>query len=371
MKKILILLIVLSGLFVFQSCDEFETDPVIQYIGSPNLKVNASSSMLLSQEAADENAAELTWTKANFGYRAAINYTVELAVAGTNFANLLELSTSKVSMFNITIGKLNDALIMMELDPDVKTGLELRVKAFVSNNTQPQYSNVFAFDAIPYSVKLPPIYLLGGGTDPGWDNANALPAPYMSPGVYGIVAHLKADDAMKFIHTLGAWAPQWGTDADGTNTSGNLVYRPDEATADPASIPTPAVEGDYRVVADITNLTYVVYPIPDVVYLVGGATDAGWTPENGVPFTKDGVGKYSLTTNLSVGNGGMKIMASNSGAWAPQWGATEGAAAVFGKLVYRAGDADPDPPQIPEQSTAGSYKIEIDFTENTYKITKQ
>jgi len=370
MKKIISILIVLAGLFAFHSCEEFETDPVIQYKGAPNLSVNASSSILLSEETADQTVISMSWSTADFGYHGAVNYTVELALAGTDFADLLELTTTSSLRYNLTGSELNSFLTMMELAPDISADLELRLKAFVSDNTNPQYSSVFAFSAIPYSVKLPPIYLLGDATDPGWDNQNALPAPYMSPGVYGIVAHLKANAYLKFIKTLGAWAPQWGTDENGTSTGGNLVYRPDETVTDPPAIPSPDVEGDYRVVADITNLTYVVYPIPEVVYLVGGATTVGWDAANAIPFTKDAVGQYSLTTDLSTGNGGMKILAYQ-GAWAPQWGAPDGSSPQFGKLLYRATEADSDPPQIPEPTVSGTYKIEVDFTENTYKITKQ
>ncbi|MBN1819877.1 MAG: SusE domain-containing protein [Prolixibacteraceae bacterium] len=370
MKKIIILFIALIGLFTFHSCEEFETEPVIKYLGVPNLSYTGSSSMLLSQETANDVAFSLSWSTADFGYYAAVNYSVQLGIAGTSFGTVRELSTTSALNYSITVGGLNDVLTMLEQTPDAPVDLELRLKCFVSDNTEPQYSKVISFTAVPYSVKLPPIYLLGDATDPGWDNVNALPAPYMSPGVYGIVAHLKAGAYIKFIKTLGAWAPQWGTDANGTNTGGNLVYRPDEATADPPAIPSPDVEGDYRVVANIDNLTYVVYPIPDVVYLVGGATTVGWDAANAIAFTKDGVGKYSLTTELSVGNGGMKILASQ-GAWAPQWGAPDGSSPVFGKLVYRATEANPDPPQIPEPSIAGTYKIVVDFTENTYTMTKQ
>jgi starch-binding outer membrane protein SusE/F len=370
MKKIGILLIVFMGLFAIQSCEEFETQPSIKYRGGPTLTVTGSASMFLSQETAGETVLGMVWSVADFGYFGAVNYTVELAKAGSGFSDPYELTTINGLRYSLTGGALNDMLIMMECSPDVNAAMELRVKAFVSENAEPQYSDVFAFTAVPYSVKLPPIYLLGDATDPGWDNANALPAPYMSPGVYALVAHLKANAYIKFIKTLGAWAPQWGTDDAGTPTEGNLVYRPDETVADPPAIPSPAVEGDYRVIADINNLTYTVYPIPDVVYIVGGATTIGWDAASALAFTKDGVGLYSLTTDLAPGNGGMKILA-NQGAWAPQWGAAENAGPTYGKLAYRATEADSDPAEIPEPATAGTYTIEIDFTENIYKITKQ
>jgi hypothetical protein len=372
MKKIIIIL--LSFGIVFSSCiyKNEEGDPVIGVYKAPVLTSTPNGgSYLLSQENADQTLFSFSWTESDFGFPAGISYSVEIDVAGNSFADPTNIVTTSDLTYNLTVGKLNNLTILMELPSGVKTPLEIRVKASVSDYAKPVFSNIMAFEAIPYSMKLPPIYLLGDATDAGWDNANALPAPYMSPGLYGITAHLTTGKNLKFIQVLKQWAPQWGTDASGTSTGGKLVYRPDEAATDPRSIPSPSVEGDYRIEANIVNLNYVIYPIPDVVYLVGGATSIGWTPTSGLAFTKDGVGKYSLVTTLATGKGGMKIMASNSGAWAPQWGTNSTGSNLFGTLVYRAADSNPDPAEIPAPDAAGTYKIEVDFTAFTYKITKQ
>lgn len=372
MKKINFILSIIIILFVLISCEQEDYEPVINYGNGPVLTSSVNSgTFLLTEEEAENTLFSFTWTEADFGFQAAISYAVQMADAGSNFAKPIDLVTTSNLNYVVKVGSLNNLLLVKEYAAGAQSAFEIRVKASVSEYANALYSETLTFDIIPYSVKLPPIYLLGSGTTPGWDNANALPAPYWSPGVYGIAAHLKANEWIKFIHTLGAWAPQWGTDANGTKTGGNLVYRPDEATADPSAIPSPATEGDYIVVADIENLTYKVYPLPETVYLVGGATSIGWTPTNGIAFIKDDIGKYSLTTQLSAGNGGMKVMAGNSGAWAPQWGSDGAGTSLFGKLSYRPGDSAPDPAEIPAPEVAGTYKIELDFSENTYKVTKQ
>ncbi len=354
------------------SCTQEEFDPVIKYGDGPVLSSTPNGgSYLLTEEEAGNTLFTYNWTVADYGFPAAITYTLQLDKTGNNFSKPTEIVTTSDLTYNLTVGKLNSILTMLQYPSGVKVSLEVRVKSSVSANADTLLSGVSTFEVIPYSTKLPPIYLLGDATDPGWDNANALPAPYMSPGLYGITAHLKASKYIKFIQTLKQWAPQWGTNSSGTSSGGTLVYRPNENVTDPPAIPSPSVEGDYRVEADITNLTYVIYPVPDVVYLVGGATTIGWTPTSGLAFTKDAVGKYSLVTSLSTGNGGIKIMANNSGAWAPQWGTDDNGSNIFGKLVYRSDESKPDPKEIPAPEVAGTYKIEVDFTEFTYKITKQ
>jgi starch-binding outer membrane protein SusE/F len=371
MKRIQTIILAIAAITLIWSCTEDPRDPVIDYAGAPVITSTAPTGAITLTEANGNTVVlALTWNAADFGFQSATQYKIEMDVAGNNFAAPFELALTNKTNFDLTGKLLNNSLLAMEKPGDVPVNLQIRVVSTVSQYAENQISGALAFVAVPFEAKLPPIYLLGGGTDAGWDNTKALTMPYYRDGVYGIAATLKANDYWKMIRNLGAWAPQWGTDGTGTTESGKLAYRPDENTADPASIPTPAVAGDYWIVVDVKALTYKVYPLPQTIYLVGGATTAGWTPASGLPFTKNGVGKYSITTTLSASEG-FKIMATNSGAWAPQWGTDANGLSSRGKLAYRNSDADPDPAMVPAPTEAGNYKIEVDFTENTYKVTKQ
>lgn len=105
----------------------------------------------------------------------------------------------------------------------------------------------------------PELYLLGSATAAGWDNTLALPMAGTG-GEYTITATLTSgtDMFIKFIEVLGQWAPQYGTDADGTWASGNLVYRETEDEADPPAIPAPDADGDYLITVNTNDLTYTV-----------------------------------------------------------------------------------------------------------------
>lgn len=106
----------------------------------------------------------------------------------------------------------------------------------------------------------PELYLLGDGSLAGWDNTAALPLTGTG-GVYTITTELQgAGKFIKFIVTLGQWAPQYGTDGNGTSTGGNLVYRPDENTPDPPAIPCPDAVGSYVISVNTNDLTYTIAP---------------------------------------------------------------------------------------------------------------
>jgi hypothetical protein len=104
----------------------------------------------------------------------------------------------------------------------------------------------------------PELFMLGDGCTAGWVNTAALPMTGTA-GVYTLTTTLGgAGKVIKFITTLGQWAPMYGTDAAGTSTGGNLVYRATEGDPDPTSIPCPAAAGTFIVSVNTNTLTYTI-----------------------------------------------------------------------------------------------------------------
>ncbi|HAJ99126.1 MAG TPA: hypothetical protein DCM62_03800 [Bacteroidales bacterium] len=102
------------------------------------------------------------------------------------------------------------------------------------------------------------LFLLGGATTVGWDNANALPLTRVSPGIFRITTPLTAGGQIKFIETLGQWQPQWGTNAQGTATGGALLRNP-PGPGDPDGIPSPAVAGTYTIEVNLHTMRYRIF----------------------------------------------------------------------------------------------------------------
>ncbi len=110
-----------------------------------------------------------------------------------------------------------------------------------------------------------PIYLLGSGTEAGWNNNAALEMSYLGEGEFGILAYLRENgDMIKFISQLGQWTPQWGYGGSGDEWSGTLSYRPTESVPDPPPVMiTNLTPGEYLIFADTANLFYDIYSMDD------------------------------------------------------------------------------------------------------------
>lgn len=264
MKKIYLVLLSIFGLLFLFSCEDEEVRPILDTsaIVPPSITSPIDTIYVLQKDSADSVFCNFEWTavKTNLDNLAPANYTLQMDMSDSNFVNAVELSSSTDTSYQITIGSMNNTLLSMGLLADQEDTVEVRVKASVGEHVDDVYSKVLSLIVTPYSevVYVKPIYLLGDATSAGWDNNAALEMEYIGDGKFQIETTINSSGSMiKFISVLGQWAPQWGTDANGTCESGDLVYRETEAVPDPPAIPAP-VAGDYTIVADTANLTYQI-----------------------------------------------------------------------------------------------------------------
>lgn len=384
MKKIAFIIIALAGFGFFNSCEKATQDPVLDLSKSTaaTLTEPAANSELVFSEEIQDTVITFKWDPAvyNLGNLEKILYSLQFDFADSSFKNARELVSTNETSFDITVKSLNNTLINHGIVPEIPVNIEVRVVSRF--NTSSSYSvlssgnltlSVTTYDAAPTA---PPLYLIGDGTSIGWNNNNTtLQFAFDNDlKVYKIVATLSGGGKwIKAFEVPGQWAPQWGTDATGTSESGPLVYRPTEDVPDPPAIPTPADPGDYLIVFDLINKAYTVTPatIAQTMHIIGDATTAGWDNTQAVPMTKVSPGKFELVTTLNASaTEGFKFLV-NQGAWAPMYGTVVGAAFENGVLIYRPTEADPDPKSIPPPATTGSYKIEMDIVQMTYKVTPQ
>lgn len=366
------LTLLLAGVFLLQSCSDDKLEPVLSLKKAQEISNPASgSTYVLSAATSDDVFENISWSAAEYNLTnvGKTFYVLQMDVKGNSFADPFILATTNDLNKEFTVGDINGKLLLKGITPDVPTEFELRVSASVEQKSEPVYSEVVTITITPYSatVNVKPIYLLGDGSPVGWDNTAAIPFTYLDGGRYEIVTTLNgAGKYLKILSTLGAWAPQWGTDDTGTSASGPLVYRETEAVPDPPGIPTPDLVSQYKIIVDTALLTYEIFEYGDI-YLLGDATLAGWDNTLALPFTKVSEGKYTITTTLT-GSKAWKII-DERGAWAPQWGTDANGTADAGPLVYRPTESEPDPSAIPSPAADGSYRIDVDIVNLTYTVT--
>ena len=398
MKKIVILFLLTFGLLYFFSCEDDEVNgPTIDLSEAvPSTIINPAdgNNIVLLRDSADAVLASFEWTAAeyNMDNTANIKYSVML-----NYMDSSVLSTATVAQTfdlskDITHGEMNQKLMGLGMVADVEDTLQISVTSSISEATTDDdlTSDPITVYITPYSdiVDVKPIYLLGGATSVGWANpadttdpSAAIAAVYLpesgADSTFAVVDSLRpegvegSDGFIKFVRYRGIWAPQWGSDGEGTWESGNLVYRATDADPDPSPIPAPDVQDDYLIKVDIVNLTYEITETVQSLHIIGDATDAGWDNTLAIPMTKVAPGKYSLITTLSAdATEGFKFL-ENQGAWAPMYGQDGSGTFENGKLQYRPTEADPDPSSIPPPAESGTYLIEVDIAAGTYQVMPQ
>ena len=320
---------------------------------APTLTSNATSVSLASATASGE-AVRLNWTPADYGYQAAVNYTVQLDRKGGTFQAPVNLSAGTSTSLSVTGATLNENLLKLGLAPNTAGQFDVRVMSAIArpgndaNNMA--YSAVTTLTATPYLVTIsyPSIYVPGAYQ--GWapDKAPAL-ASVADNKVYEGYIYFSMPSEFKFTS-----AQNWNGTNYGAGAAGAL------STDGGAGNLSVAAPGYYLLKADANALTYSATRTDWA--LIGSATPNGWTADT--PLTYDpATNTWRTTVALTQATGnddGVKFRANS--AWDINFGDTK----ADGLLDYNG-----DNIKIP---AAGTYTVVLDLSKPgnyTYQLIKQ
>jgi hypothetical protein len=337
MKKILFILIVFST--IISSCI-FKDEPVDPIIGvfDPPAMEDVSGTYVFEEEMADDVFKTFSWSEADYGFQAAVSYSVQIDFAGNDFAEAVDLLTTSTTSGSITIGDLNQKLLSMGAKTNVPSDFEMRVVASVNDNVQTLASSAQTMSIHPYKVVIiyPSLYLPGNyqaasGYEADWspDKAQQVSSIKQNEKYEGYV-NMEGDD-IQFKFTDGPnWDVNWGdTGADGTlDSDGDNIVIPEA--------------GYYQIKADINALTYSVMKTD--WGLIGSATPDEWNSDQNMTYDKE-TKTWSITLDLIVGE--IKFRANDD--WALNYGDTG-----FDGTIEEGGDNIP----ITE---AGNYTVVLNL----------
>lgn len=311
MKNIIKTSIFAFMLLALGSCTN-DKDAVATSQGGPVLLTPESGSEFVLSPANDDNiAATLVWDHSDFGVPSSVDYTVEIAEAGSGFADPIMAGTTSSKFLSWTVAELNDYLAAPRFAPFTQNEIDVRIKASLGTaaNAMIQYSNVITIKVTPYSKALPRIAV--PGNHQGWSPPTA---PTLASSGYGKTnyeGYVSLDGEYKFLSPKPDGTFDWGTTdwADDGSFSGVLIDGAGETNCS-------ATQGYYRLKANTgavsaTNpngLTYSATPI-STWGVIGDATPNGWG--SSTPMVYDSVTKKWTITVVLIGGKQLKFRPNN------------------------------------------------------------
>lgn len=190
----------------------------------PPVLGDVSGTFVFTEDQADDVFQTFTWSEADFGFRSATTYTLQIDFAGDDFASPVDLATTTATSVGITVGALNQKLLAMGAKTNLPSDIEVRVTASVNDNVQTLISNIPVMNIQPYKVVIiyPSLYLPGNyqaasGYESDWspDKAQQIYSLKQNEKYEGYVNMVGDDIQFKFTDEPN-WDVNWGdTGADG------------------------------------------------------------------------------------------------------------------------------------------------------------
>lgn len=283
------------------------TDPVIGTTTPATLATPANDMYVLSLDQADEAMATLEWQAAGFGAQVAINYDVQLDIAGNGFQKPVLLGSTNETSLDVKVGDMNKYLLAKDLPAGKAVDVEIRVVSSIAtisglSNYESGYSNTVTLHVTPYSDEKVYPMLYTPGDHQGWKPDVA--APIYSVDDNGIYeGYVQLNGGFKFTSET-SW--------NGTNYGPGAAEGLLSTAGDAGNIS--AAEGYYYVKVNTNELTYTI--APRAWGVIGDATPTGWESDTKLVYDpadmtlkvdmtlKDGFIKFRANDDWNVNLGG-------------------------------------------------------------------
>ncbi|MBV8253072.1 MAG: SusE domain-containing protein [Chitinophaga sp.] len=208
---------IIAGLFAaaLWSCKKDEVRTIAGTGTSPLLASNVDTA-ILQKDHANDTLVKFQWNESDFGFRGVVKYSLQFAKKGTNFAVVKNVSADGMTK-SFSVADLNTIANGLEMDNGVLGGMEVRVKATISDNYPAAYSNVKVLVVSSYLDLVDYPSMWTPGDYQGWNPAtSAKLASLKSDKVYeGYASFTGATTNFKFT-SEASWS---GTNYGGTSVN--------------------------------------------------------------------------------------------------------------------------------------------------------
>jgi hypothetical protein len=294
-------------------------------------------------------AISFTFTKANYGYSAAITNTLQIDVPGDNWKNPIS-STLAENVFSqgFSTGDFNNLALKLNVPAGVPTPIVARIQQSISASVAPIYSNILTLTVTAFNLTS---WVYVPGAYEGWSNPGAQEDSLVSltgNGIYsGIINFSAGNNQFLVIPVKGSWANKWATNASSSNPSGTSVTWPVTYNGS-NNYYAPVAAGYYLVTLNTVANTISIVPA-DYYSLIGSTTPgSAWSTDTPLKYINDGTGNWAISgVAMTVGlapNNGFKVRQDD--AWASSWGTSSTAGILTDASGANIGIA-----------TAGNYNV--------------
>jgi starch-binding outer membrane protein SusE/F len=308
-----------------------------------------------------------TWSTAFVGYTGTINYFIQYDSAGKNFVAPQEISAGTALTKDMSQDDMNTTALTSGVAIGTSGKVEYRIKAVTAGGAV-AYSNPVNVTVATFSPVPANLYIVGDATLGGW--ANPVPVPSqqftkVDAYSFSLTTWLNAGKSYLLLPLNGDWGHKYGGTTDGVSTPGTLLK---DGAVPGSNTPSPSTSGVYKIVVNFQTNTYTVtpVPVPANLYIVGDATDGGWTNPVPVPsqqFTKLDNVSFGIVVHLTADKSYLFLPVN--GDWGHKYGGTgaNNSNNVNGDQLKAEGS------DMKAPATTGWYTIIVNFATSSWTVT--
>ena len=288
----------------FNACSDDDNLIIATPEGGPELVTPASGTALILDANNEQNVATtLVWDDADYNAQTSINYDIEIALGGTDFATVISGGSTTERFLSWTHLQLNEKAIEAGLNPFVAGDLDVRVISSIgTQDAQQQTSNAITLNVTPYTTSLPKIAV--PGDHQGWDPATA---PRLASSEFGATdyeGYVWLETEYKFVAPDEAGNFAWGnTDWGDDGSFSGVLVEDGESNAQASS-------GHYLLKVNTGDLTYSATQYS--WGLIGSGTPTGWDSDTDMVYDAAS-GTWSVTLDLTADE--IKFRANDGWDW--------------------------------------------------------
>lgn len=355
-KHILRQLLIAFGCVVLGSCYDNYTE---LNKGETKLALTATNEDITLREAKHaENVLTLTWTTGtNHGTGNRITYKLELAEAGTGFANpyLVADDMTQQYTWTFTTEQLNSLLRSdLGMKANNRYTIEARVSATVAGGEDTQAASTI-FNVTAYEPVTETLYITGTATTGGTDLAKAEKMTRIDNGQFSYIGYFNTG-TYKFITTPGTELPSYNRSSDGS-----LILRTSVNQSDNLFEITEAHY--YTIILNLlagtitVNQSEGVKPPYDAIWFIDGMDGYRFKP-----MRQNALDPFLFRYGSEFNNEGDFKFATASGNWENNYKATQPDAPYTNSSVeFIKGFAPDNKWRLKKEELGKAYKICLDI----------